>query len=145
MEVTDEEFGGTRVILQPGDSLNSVPPSHRRLVTAEIKAWWADPVRAIRGVADRAGTPNMGRWFGRMADAGSWRLELHLASYGAMRAGYWLSCPGIRGAEVAPPPAKPAVNHLPPACRTTIAWWGTSIGWGSGRPAGSMPWRGTHR
>jgi hypothetical protein len=114
MQLTDEELGGTRVTLHQGDRLRSVPRSHRRLVTAEIEAWWTDPVRAARGVADRAVTPNMGRWFRRMADDGSWRLELHKASHGATRAGYWLSCLGIRGAEVAPPPAKPVVHHLPP-------------------------------
>jgi hypothetical protein len=113
MDITDEELGGTRVVLRQGDSLRSVPRSHRRLVTAEIEAWWTDPVRVVRGIADRAVTPNMGQWFRRMADNGSWCLELHKSTHGAMGAGYGLSCPGIRGAEVAPPPAKPVVKHLP--------------------------------
>lgn len=113
MDITDEEFGGTLVTLRKGDSLKSVPRSHRKLVTAEIETWWADPLGAVRRVADSAVTPNMAEWFRRMADAGSWRLELHKASYGEMRAGYWLSSPDIRGAEVGPPAAQPAVKHLP--------------------------------
>ena len=113
MEVTDEEFGGTLVTLRQDDSLNSVPRSHRRLLTPEVEAWWAAPLQAVRGIADRAVTPNMGQWFRQMADSGSWRLELHKALDGTTRAGYWLSCPGIRGAEVGPPPAKPIVKHLP--------------------------------
>jgi hypothetical protein len=114
VEVTDEEFGGTLVTLELGDPQKSVPRSHRRLLTPEIESWCADPKRAVRDIADRAVTPKMSQWFRRMADGDGWRLQLHKASHGATRAGYWLSCPGIRGAEVGPPQARPAVKHLPP-------------------------------
>ena len=144
MEVSDEEFGGTLVMLQAGDSLRSVPRSHRRLVTSEVEVWWEDPVRAIRGVADRAVSPKMGQWFRRMADRGSWRLELHKGSHGATRAGYRLSCPGIRGAEVGPSPAKPVGEHLPPALSDYYAlvgyvdWMGFGAAGGLDGPEGHM-------
>lgn len=115
MEVTDEEFGGTWVTLGPGDSLKAVPRTHRHLLTPEIKAWWKDPVRAARRVADRAVAPNMGRWFRRMADEGNWRLELHrMDGVDVTAAGFNWSCPGIRGAEVGPPTAQPLPKYLPP-------------------------------
>jgi hypothetical protein len=145
VEVTDEEFGGTLVILRPGDSLKAVPRSHRRLLTPEIEAWWADPVRAVRGIADRAVTPNMGRWFRRVADAGGWRLELHRAPDGAGRAGYGLSCPGLRGAEVGPPAARPAARHLPPGLAAYyrlvgyVDWMGFGAGGGLAGPDGHAP------
>lgn len=113
MEILEEEFGGTMVMLEPGDRLKSVPRSHRKLITAEIEQWWADPIRAMRVVADSAIVPNMGQWFRRMADAGTWSLQLHQSFSGSMQAGYCWSCPDIRGAEVGPPPLKPVVNHLP--------------------------------
>ena len=145
MDLTEEEFGGTLVMLQLGDSLKSVPRSHRRLITPEIEAWWADPIRALRGIADRAVTPNMSQWFRRMADGGSWRLELHKASHGATRAGFWLSCPGTRGAEVGPPPAKPAVKYLPPGLADYyrlvgyVDWMGFGAAGGLDGPQGHTP------
>lgn len=115
MEVSAEEFGGTRVTLGPGDKLKSVPRSHRKLIAPEIEAWWADPVQVMRRVADRAVTPNMGRCFRRMADDGNWRLELHIADVTTVTAaGFNWSCPGIRGAEVGPPTARPLAKYLPP-------------------------------
>jgi hypothetical protein len=114
MEITEEEFGGTRVILRKGDNLRSVPRSHRRLLTAAIESWWQDPFRAVRNVAARAVSPRMGTWFRAMAERGQWQLELHKASHGATRAGFWFLCPGVRGAEVAPPTSGQALDHLPP-------------------------------
>jgi hypothetical protein len=114
MEITDEEFGGTRVTLEQGDSLKAVPRSHRKLITPEIEAWWADPVVAIRRVADWAVAPNMGRWFRRMADDGTWRLRLHKASgVDFTAAGFDFGCDGIRGAEVTPPPGKLTSKRFP--------------------------------
>lgn len=146
MEVSDEEFGGTLVTLQEGDSLKLVPRSHRNLVTAEIKAWWANPVQAVRSVADRAVTPHMRQWFRRMAEAGSWHLELHKASYGeSTRAGYRLSSPGVRGAEVGPPQAKPKAKHLPLALFEYyrlvgfVSWMPFGAAGGLDGPDGHMP------
>ena len=114
MEIGEEEFGGTIVILQKGDSLRSVPRSHKRLVTRGIEAWWSDPTAAFAKVSSRAVTPKMSEWFRRMADSGEWRLQLHKASPDSTAAGYWLSSPGIRGAEVEPPHEKRAVKDAPP-------------------------------
>lgn len=142
MEVTDEEFGGTMVTLGPGDSLKAVPRSHRRLVTPEIEAWWVDPVRAIREVAERAVSPNMSEWFRRMAEGGSWRLQFHKASYGVTQAGFWLSCPGIRGAEVGPPSTGLLPKKLPPALSayyrlvSFVDWMGFGATGGLGGPEG---------
>jgi hypothetical protein len=145
VEVNDEEFGGTLITLEPGDPLESVPRSHRRLLTPEIESWWADSKRAVRGIADRAVTPNMIQWFRRMANGGGWRLQLHKQSHGATRAGYWLSCPGIRGAEVGPPPARPAVKHLPPGLSDYyrlvgyVDWLGFGAAGGLDGPDGHTP------
>jgi hypothetical protein len=145
MEVTDEEFGGTLVTLGPGDRLKSVPRSHRRLVTPQVETWWADPLRAARGIADRAVTPNMGRWFRQMADGGGWRLELHKAPDGAGRAGFWLSCPGVRGAEVGPPATRPVGKHLSPGLADYyrlvgyMDWMGFGAAGGLDGPDGHAP------
>lgn len=149
MEVTDEEFGGTRVTLGPGDILKAVPRTHRHLLTPEIKAWWKDPVRAVRRVADEAVTPNMGRWFGRMADEENWRLELHIADVVTVTAaGFNWSCPGIRGAEVSPPTAKPLAKNLPPRLAEFadyfrlvgyVDWGGFGASGGLSGPSGHMP------
>jgi len=144
MEISVMECGGTLVTLQQGDSLKAVPRSHRKLITAEVEAWWADPVHAVRTIADRAVSPKMGQWFRRMADAGSWCLQLHKASYGAMRAGFWLSCAGIRGAEVGPP-AKPVAKHLPPGLADYyrlvgyVDWMGFGVAGGLDGPDGHLP------
>jgi hypothetical protein len=146
MEVTEEEFGGTRVTLGPGDSLKSVPRSHRHLVTPEIKSWWADPVRAVRRVADSAVTPNMGHWFRRMADDGSWELRLHVADgVDVSGAGFRLSCAGIRGAEVGPPTTKPLAKYLPPDLAgyyrlvSFVSWGGFGTVGGLTGPTGHTP------
>lgn len=115
MELSEEDFGGTLVTLVPGDSLESVPNSHRQLITRRIAKWWQDPVRALRGVAKRAVTPNMAQWFGRMADSGKWQLELHMDSYLPPLAGFRLSCDGIRGAEVGPPTIRLSAGRMPAA------------------------------
>lgn len=138
MEVTEEEFGGTRVTLGPGDSLKDVPHTHRGLITPEIKAWWKDPVRAVRRVADQAVTPNMGRWFRRMADDGSWVLQLHrMDGVDVTAAGFQWSCPGIRGAEVSPPTAKPLAKYLPPGLADYYRQVG-SVGWGGFGTVGGL-------
>ncbi len=145
MEISEEEFGGTRVRLWAGDNLRSVPPSHRGLITPEIEAWWADPVRALRDVGQRAVTSNMGEWFRRMADHGSWCLDLHRAWHGGTRAGYSLVCPGIRGAEVGPPAARPAVQDLPPGLPDYyrlvghVDWMGFGAAGGLDGPDGHAP------
>ncbi|MCE9532037.1 MAG: hypothetical protein K8T89_13070 [Planctomycetes bacterium] len=114
MEVTEEQlYDGVCVILNKGDSLNRVPKTHRRLITPEIREWWHNPNGAMRWVADHAVSPLMGRWFGSMAENGQWRLELHQASHGESRAGFWFTCPDIRGAEVSPPVGKRPSNQLP--------------------------------
>ena len=74
----------------------------------------ADPVDALRGVANRAVSPNMRLWFRRMAEAGNWQLQLHKAAHGATRAGYYLSCSGIWGAEVGPSQVILLANSPPP-------------------------------
>jgi len=146
MEVTEEEFGGTRVMLGPGDSLKDVPRSHRGLLTSEIKAWWKDPVKAARQVADRAVTPKMGRWFGRMADAGRWELQLHIMDgVDVTSAGFEWSCPGLRGAEVGPPTPKPLAKYLPLALADYyrlvgyVDWGGFGKIGGLTGPAGHTP------
>jgi hypothetical protein len=138
MVMTEEEFGGTLVTLGPDDGLKSVPRSHCHLLTPEIKSWWADPLRAIRRVADRAVTPNMGRWFRRMADEGSWELCLHRADgVDVSAAGFRLSCPGTRGAEVSPPSAKPLPKYLPPELASYYRLVG-SVDWGGFGKCGGL-------
>src|SRR5262245_19960931 len=70
-------------------------------------------MQAIRQVAERASAPNMGQWFRRMADHGTWSLALHKSDFRAMRAGYQLSCPGLRGAEVSPPSKRAITKRVP--------------------------------
>ena len=117
------------VILRQGDALSAVPRSQRKLITPEIKAWWADPVRAIRGIADCAVTPNMGLWFRRMANEGEWSLCFHVG----VQAGFELSSPSIMAAEVGPPPAKPPVGLLPSglADHYRLVWFVDWAGFGS--------------
>jgi hypothetical protein len=62
-----------------------------------------------------------------------------------MRAGYWLSCPGIRDAEVAPPAEKPVVKHLPPGLADYyrlvgyVDWIGSGAAGGLDGPGGHTP------
>jgi hypothetical protein len=145
MEVEEEEFGGTLVVLRAGGRLSAVPRSHRRLVTPAVAAWFADPPGACRAVAAETPAPRMAAWFRAAADAADWRLELHRASHGETRAGYWLAAPGVRGAEVGPPAAGPDLGRLPAALAAFyrlvgfVDWMGFGAAGGIDGPAGHTP------
>ena len=115
MEVSEEEFGGggTQVLLFKGDNLGEVPESHQKLLTEEIRVWWADPVAAVRSVAERAPTPNMETWFRAMADSELWVLYLHQSVFGTTAAGFYFFPEGIRSGEIAPPMKAPRSELLP--------------------------------
>ena len=142
MEVMDEEFGGTLVVLGAGDTLDSVPKSHRQLITPGIQLWWADPKAAIRRVADENVTPKMSRWFRKLADEGDWQLELHSADHGETRAGFWWECPGVRGAEIGPPSGKALPEEFPVGLRDYyqfvgfVDWMGFGASGGLEGPGG---------
>ena len=117
MEIEEEEFGGKIVILEEGDDLDAVPKSHRKLLTSEILAWWADPVRAMLNIADRAQSKPMRKWFRALAKHGDWELLLHKQAYTkATQAGFSFNGPnGVRGTEIVPPLSGLVLDHLPPA------------------------------
>jgi hypothetical protein len=145
VEIDDEEFGGTCVTLVAGDRLKAVPRSHRRLVTPEIEAWWADPMAEVRRVGDRAASPRMAEWFHAMAERGTWRLRLHRADHGGTQAGYDLSCPNLRRAEVGPPQPRARFDQLPDDLAAFyrlvgfMDWMGFGAAGGFGSASGHIP------
>ena len=68
--------GGSTLVLAEGDDLDSVPESHRDIVTDSIRTAFRDPVSYFAGLASRTAIPNLNRYLSNFVTDGRWSLLL---------------------------------------------------------------------
>jgi hypothetical protein len=110
MRIEDNCGGGDTVILDPGDSLDDVPSSHRKLLTAALRRAFADPIAHFRDIAERCPFPRMVQWLEKLLKEGKWALHLNKCNpeYGDWSlTGFQWSSKQVRGATIALPRKKP--------------------------------------
>lgn len=77
MKVEPNEAFGVTVTVEPGDSLDAVPASHRGQITAAIRRGFANPRAYLRQTADLCQFPKMAEWLRAVTEPNDWCLELH--------------------------------------------------------------------
>ena len=77
MKVYPNEAGGQTVELDPGDSMESVPSSHRGMLTEPLRRVWANPTAHFADVAGRSAIAEMGEWLQRVTVGGECKLLLN--------------------------------------------------------------------
>lgn len=78
MEITDNEAGGTTVMLTGDDDLSLVPASHAALLTEYVRDVFADPGRMLSDAAAHAPVPAMKTWFETAMAEADWQLNLEI-------------------------------------------------------------------
>jgi hypothetical protein len=77
MRFDENVGGGDTVVVEPGDDLTDVPPSHLDLITPQIRKAFADPVQCFRDIAGRSQFRELSRWLNALIEDGAWELELN--------------------------------------------------------------------
>jgi hypothetical protein len=104
MDIEPNEAGGETAVLRAGDRLAAVPRSHRRLLSAPVRAVFGDVPSHFTEIAARCPFPNMGRWLRSLVESGRWELQLVRGPDGAdIRAGFHWTSDRVRGATVTLP------------------------------------------
>ena len=114
--------GGETVVLTKKDRLDSVPESHRHLLTPELALAFKDPVEYFQVVAHRCSFPEMKRWLLQLLAKPKWKLRLNMCNpdYGDWSlAGFEWSAKGVRGATIALP--RPSSFVLPKTLQSYYA------------------------
>lgn len=107
MNQLDNQGGGTTIFLEPGDSLDSVPESHRDIITNEIRDAFTDPHQYFLSIANRATIQRFRDYVTKVATDGQWRLVLadtYMMQRETVGAFLW-TAEGVRGTMIAPGPA----------------------------------------
>jgi hypothetical protein len=77
MNVVPNQAGGTTIVLKAGEGLDTVPESHRDLVTPALRVAFADPIAYFGQIAARAPIAELGKWLKALVAGGKWSLLLH--------------------------------------------------------------------
>lgn len=107
MNQLDNQGGGTTLFLEPGDSLDSVPESHRDIITNEIRDAFTDPHQYFLSIASRATIQRFRDYVTKLATHGQWHLVLadtYMMERKTVGAFLW-TAEGVRRAMIAPGPA----------------------------------------
>lgn len=101
MQLNDNEGGGTTVRLFAGDTLSSIPTSHKHLLTPSLRDAFTDPHKYFSKLALRAPARAMSNWLNTVASQGDWSLELNIGHVREWTmAGYKWNALGVRGATI---------------------------------------------
>jgi hypothetical protein len=109
---------GQTLVLDPGDDLDRIPRSHRKVVTAAVRAAFTDPAGYLTQVANRCPFDRMARWLVRLAAEGRWTLCLHRGppeAPGSVAAFDWRA-EGFRGAVIGLPDGSSWPKYPPALC-----------------------------
>ncbi len=100
-QVYENQACGTTVELGRHDDLDSVPESHRDMITPSVRQVFEDPPTWFRQLAARSTILPLSQWLETLVDDGHWRLLLHegymyermtlVAFYWQSRTVYWQS------------------------------------------------------
>lgn len=107
MKERDNQGGGTTIILASDDSLESVPESHRDIVTNEIQDAFRDPHQYFLNIARQANIRCFRDYLTKIVSEGQWRLILadtYMMQRETVGAFFW-SAEGVHGTMIAPGPA----------------------------------------
>ena len=143
MKIVPAEFGGTDVLLAPGDTLKDVPKSHQHLLSDEIRAVFADPLLHLADVIARCPFSAMRQWLEALHKAADWELVVHMPSYGDGTAGFDWRSQKVRGAIIQPSCGVLAFGHRPAELNTYYTLV-NGVYWNGFGAAGGMSGSSSH-
>lgn len=108
-EIEENDAGGTTVWLGRYDSLDDVPESHQKLITAPIRNAFPEPEKFLKKAARYAPVPAMKKYLNALLERNSWILNLHQGVPEEWTsAGYSWYSETVPCAEIGPPREDPA-------------------------------------
>jgi hypothetical protein len=97
----NSDSDGISVYLFPGDSLDSVPPSHAPLITPCIRKVYQNPVSYLVQARKQSSLKNLNRWLDATIKTNQWSLALHRGNPDHWTsAGFKFQNHGCRGAQI---------------------------------------------
>lgn len=136
MKESPNQGGGTTFVLAEGDSLDSVPESHREIITNEIRDAFGNPRLYFNEIAKRTDIDTFRQFLTKATSEGEWRLILadtFMIRRETVGAFYW-SGPGLCGVMLEPGATKFAASDCDPQFASLyslvrLVQWG-EVAWG---------------